>query len=106
MCLISLPADRWQYQILTMIIIALKGAFRDFYNLLTAPQTVSCAYAEVCKSRAAHRTLTTCNRSCATWYEGTTQLLVRRDSSAMKFDRDEIASILGFFFMLLAETVT
>ena len=28
-------------------IIALKGAIPDFYNLLTAPQTVSNTYAEV-----------------------------------------------------------
>ena len=29
----------------------------------------------VCKSRAAHRTLIACNLQCATWYEGTAQLL-------------------------------
>ena len=29
----------------------------------------------VCKSRVTHRALITCNMSCATWYEGTAQLL-------------------------------
>ena len=31
--------------------------------------------ANMCKSRAAHRAFTTCNMPCATWYEGTAQLL-------------------------------
>ena len=31
--------------------------------------------AVVCKSRATHRALITCNMSSATWYEGTAQLL-------------------------------
>ena len=29
----------------------------------------------VCKSCATHRALITCNQQCATWYEGTAQLL-------------------------------
>ena len=57
------------------IIITLKGAIRDFYNFLTAPRTVSNTYANMCKSRATHRALITCNLQCATWYEGTVQLL-------------------------------
>ena len=40
----------------------------------------------VCKSCATHRALITCNRQCATW--------VRRDSSAIKSDRVEIAFIV------------
>ena len=53
--------------IIIIIIIAFKGAIRDFfYNLLTAPRTVSNTYAQVaraivCKSRATHRSLITCN---------------------------------------------
>ena len=31
--------------------------------------------ATVCKSRATHRALITYNMSCATWYEGTVQVL-------------------------------
>ena len=36
---------------LSMIIIALKGAIRDFYNLPTAPQTVSSMYAQVAQAQ-------------------------------------------------------
>ena len=51
-----------------------------FKNLLAAPLTVSNTYALgqgaiLCKSRATHRALITCNVSCATWYEWTAQLL-------------------------------
>ena len=38
----------------------------------------------VCKSRARHRALITCNMSCYV-------PVVRKDSSAIKFDRAEIA---------------
>ena len=44
----------------------------------------------MCKSRATHRALITCNLQCATWYEGTAQLL--------RFDRVEIAFILALFY--------
>ena len=109
--------------------IALKGAIRDFYDLLIVPRTVSNTYAQVaraescgnhvqhidrlsretcddlierrksrfirsphcatnrlqhvrssgeggivCRSRATHRPLIT-GSMCATWYEGTAQLL-------------------------------
>ena len=50
-----------------MMIIAMKGAIRDFYNVFTAPRIVSNTYAEVA--------------------------MVRKDSSAIKFDRVEIAFI-------------
>ena len=60
---------------------ALKGTIRD---LLQSPHcAVKClkhvrssgSGAMVCKSRATHRALITCNMSCATWYEGTDQVL-------------------------------
>ena len=53
---------------ITVIIIALKGAIRDFYNLLTAPRTVSSRGqgAMACKSLATHRALIACSMSCAT----------------------------------------
>ena len=35
-----------------LIIIALKGAIRDFHNLLTAPRTVSNTYAQVALARS------------------------------------------------------
>ena len=106
--------------IMMIIIVTLKCAIRDFYNLLTAPRTVSnmiiiiiiafkgaipdflqsphsaasCLQhvrssgpgAVACKSRATHEALITCK--CHV-----TCHLVRRDSSAIKFDRIEIAFI-------------
>ena len=34
-------------EVIMTMVIALKGAVRDFYNLLTAPRTVSYTYAQV-----------------------------------------------------------
>ena len=78
-----------------MIIIALKGAIRDFlqspHSAANCLQHVrSCSPgASVCKSRATHRALITCK--CHV-----TCHLVRRDSSAVKFDGVEIAFELYF----------
>ena len=65
-----------------VIIIALKGAIGDFYNLLTGPRTVSNLYAQVARAHlcanpaacATHGAFIPCNMLCATWYEGTAQL--------------------------------
>ena len=75
-----------------IIIIAFKGAIRDF--LQSPHSAANCLHhvrssgpgATVCKSRATHRALITCK--CHV-----TCHLVRRDSSAIKFDRVEIAFI-------------
>ena len=75
-----------------MIIIAFKGAIRDF--LQSPHSAANCLQhvrssgpgAIVCKSRETHRALITCK--CHV-----TCHLVRRDSSAIKFDRVEIAFI-------------
>ena len=48
----------------------------------------------VCKSRATRRALITCNVSCATWYEGTAQLLSLAELKSHYFS-----------FVLLAETI-
>ena len=75
-----------------MMIIAFKGAIRD---LLESPHSAanclqhvrsSGMRAIVCKSRATHRALISCK--CHV-----TCHLVRRDSSAIKLDRVEIAFI-------------
>ena len=66
-----------------MIIIELKGAVRDFLFLQSPHCTANCLPharsngpgAIVCKSRATHTALITCITPCATWYEGTVQLL-------------------------------
>ena len=63
------------------MILALKDAIR--YFLQSAHCAANClqhihssgAGAIVCKSRAAHRAIITCNMLCTTWYEGTAQLL-------------------------------
>ena len=55
--------------IITVIVTAFKGAIRDFYNLLTAPRTVSNTYAQVARAQscaesgATHRAFITCNMS-------------------------------------------
>ena len=55
--------------IISIIYIISKAQFEIFYNLLTAPRTVYNTYAQVaraqivCKSRATHRALITCNIS-------------------------------------------
>ena len=80
-----------------IIVIAFKGDIRDFFFFffLQSPHSATnCLQhvrssgpgAVVCKSRAAHRALITCK--CHV-----TCHLVRRDSSAIKFDRVEIAFI-------------
>ena len=66
--------------------IALTVAIRDFYNFLAAPRTVSNTYAQVVLAQScAHHvqhierlSRATCRVAC---------LVVRRDSSAIKFDR-------------------
>ena len=85
--------------IIIIIIIAFKGAIRDF--LQSPHSAVNCLQhirssgpgATVCKSRATLRALITCK--CHV-----TCHLVRRDSSAIKFDRFEIAFIWGLFYWL------
>ena len=76
----------------TTIIIAFKGAIRDFLQF--SHSAANCLQhvrssgpgATVCKSRATHRALITCK--CHVMCH-----LVRRDTSAIKFDRVEIAFI-------------
>ena len=89
--------------IIIIIIIAFKGAIRD---VLQFPHSaVNCLQhvrssgpgATVCKSRATHPALITCK--CHV-----TCHLVRRDSSAIKFDRVEIAFIWALFYCLNHET--
>ena len=76
--------------IIMIIVFALKGANYNSYNFLTAPQTVSNTYAgvaraQLCANDVQHRTLITCNMSCATWQEGTAQLLSLTELKAHLF---------------------
>ena len=71
---------------MTMILIAFKGSVHDCLQSRCAANCLQHSNSQgaiVCKLRAVHRALITCNMSCATWYEGTAQLL--------RFDRVEIA---------------
>ena len=65
-----------------MMMITLKGAFRDFYNLLTSPRTVSNTYAEVVSAKSFPNHVQHIER---------VQYIMchaeRRDSSTIKFDR-------------------
>ena len=65
-----------------IMIIACKGAIRDFYNLLTAPRTVSSTYAQVSRAQSCANHVQHIERLSresvmlrATWYEGTAQQL-------------------------------
>ena len=92
----SVARDRCVEVIMIIIIIAFQGAIRDF--LQSPHSTANCLQharssgpgATVCKSCATHRALITCKCHVACH-------LVRRDSSATKFDRVEIAFILACF---------
>ena len=78
--------------------IALKGANRNFYNLLTAPRIVSNTCAQV--ARAQSRVQITCNTSSAYREKHVACRVVRRDSSAIKFGRVEFTFILATFYWL------
>ena len=67
--------------IIIIIIFAFKGAVQNF---LQSPRCAANCLQHVhsrsqgttaCKSRATQQALITCSVSCATWYEGTAQLL-------------------------------
>ena len=85
--------------LIIIIIIAFKGAIRDF--LQSPHSAANCLQharssgpsATVWKSRATHRALITCK--CHV-----TCHLARRDSSAINFDRVEIAFIWALFYWL------
>ena len=87
--------------IIIIIIIAFKGAIQDFFFLQSLHSAAnhlqhvrsSGPGAIVCKSRATHRALITCK--CHV-----TCQVVRRDSSAIKLDRVEIAFIWALFYWL------
>ena len=61
--------------IIIITIIPLKSAAWDFYNLLTAPPTVSNTYTQVARlqSCATHQALIMCNMSCIMWYRSATK---------------------------------
>ena len=71
---------------------------RFFYNLLTALRTVSNTDAQVARTRSCANHMQHIERlsraTCDTCH------VVRRDSSAIKFDRVEIAFILALFYWL------
>ena len=93
------PGGRSNTLIIIIIIIAFKGGIRDF---LQSPHSAANCLQHVrssgpgaimCKSCATHRALITfkCHVTCH---------VVRRDSSAIKFDRVEIAFVWALFYLL------
>ena len=77
---------------------AFKGAVRDFF-------TISSLHDELPPTRTfkwprCHREQITCNTLSAYHAQRVVCHLVRRDSSATKFDRVEIAFILALFYWL------
>ena len=58
----------------TVLMVALKGAVRDFYNLLTTPQTVSNSYAQTARAQATSNTSSTYHMQRVVCH------VVRRDS--------------------------
>ena len=85
--------------LIMIMIIASKSAILDFSNLLTAPPTVSNTYTQVARAQSCANHVqhierlsrATCRVTCH---------LVRRDSSAIQFDRVEIAFSLVLFCWL------
>ena len=73
------------------ILIAFKGAI--FYNLLTAPRTVSSTCAQVARAQSCANHVQDIERLSRATCRVTCQA-VQRDSSAIKFDRAEITFIL------------
>ena len=84
-----------------IITITLKGASRDFYDLLTALQTVSNTYPQVARVQSSANHLQHIERLLS----HVVCHLVQRDSSATKCDRVEIALILALFYWLKPLTV-
>ena len=83
-----------------IITIPMKGAILDFYYLLTALQTVCNMYSQGCNG-----VQITCNTLSAYHVQHVACHLVRRDSSAIKFD--SVNNCVYFsFFILLAEPLS
>ena len=76
---------------------------RFFNDLLTAPRTASNTYAQVARAQSCANHVQHNERLSRTT-DRVTCLVVRRDSSTVKFDRVEIAFYLSF--ILLAEPLT
>ena len=86
-----------------MMMIALKGAIRDFfYNLLTAPRTVSNMYAQVARAQLCANHVPHIERSPRATYHVTCHV-VGRDSSGIKYDKS--LNRIYFSFILLAEHI-
>ena len=70
-----------------------------FYNLLTAPRTVSNTYAQVARAQSCANHVQRIERLSRATCRATCHV-VRKDSSAITFDRVEIAFVWALFFWL------
>ena len=60
----------------------------------------------MCKSRATHRAIITCNASCASWHERTAQLLSLTEFNPIYFSFILLAKPLtadGFLFIIISK---
>ena len=81
-----------------MLMIALKGAIRDFfYNLLTARELSPTRPLQWPRRNCVR---ITCNSAGALHVQHVVCHVIRRNSSAVEFDRDKIAFILALFYWL------
>ena len=81
-----------------IIIIAFKGAVWDFWQ--SPHSTSKCLPTRTLKLLRHNHVQITCNTSCDYHVHCVICHLVWRDSSAMKFDRNEIAFILALFYWM------
>ena len=82
-----------------IIIISVKHAIRDFCNLLTGPQTAQTP-TDTLKRPGYSRVQITCNTSSTYHMQHVVYHMAQRNSSAIKFDRVEIAYIVALSYWL------
>ena len=78
--------------------IALKGANRDFFVFTISSLRRELSPTRTPKCPGCNRVQTTCNTSSAYHVQHVMCHVVRRDSSAIKFDRVKIAFIFAVFY--------
>ena len=74
----------------TTMMMILRGASQDLLQSHCAANCLQHVHASgqgavVCRSRATHRVLITCNMACSTWCKGTTELLSLRELKSHLF---------------------
>ena len=81
--------------LLIIMVIILKGAIRDFYNLLTAPLTVSNVYAQMARAQSR----ITRNTSSAYHVQHVVSHVVQKDSSAILSLTELTSHLFNLYFI-------